>query len=146
MPWSASRSWRHDSTARASAPGPNPDLWSAGLNLGFAGFTIGGSYAEQNDAGTEDGEVFDVGVSYETGPWGFSFTFQHGENVDDENPGTDEELDQYLLGISYKLAKGVALNAYGAYVEFDEDVSDGGSGNGDDIDAWVLGTAIKINF
>jgi hypothetical protein len=60
--------------------------------------------------------------------------------------GTDEELDQYLLGISYKLAKGVALNAYGAYVEFDEDVSDGGGGSGDDIDAWVIGTAVKISF
>jgi len=130
----------------ASAPGPNPDIWSASLNLGYAGVTINGSYAEQNDAGTEDGEVWDVGVSYETGPWGFSVTFQHGENVDDKNPGTDEELDQFGLGASYKLAKGIALNAYGAYVDFDEDdVSDGG-GSGDDIDAWVLGTAIKINF
>ena len=129
----------------ASAPGPNPNIWSAGLNLGYAGVAISGSYAEQNDAGTEDGEVWDVGVSYETGPWGFSVTFQHGENVDDKNPGTDEELDQFRLGASYKLAKGIALNAYGAYVDFDEDVSDGG-GSGDDIDAWVLGTAIKINF
>ena len=133
-----------------TAPPPRPartrTSWGVGLNLGFAGFTVGGSYAEQDDAGTEDGEVFDLGVSYETGPWGVSFTFQHGENVDDENPGADEELDQYLLGISYALAKGVALNAYGAYVDFDEDVSDGGEGSGDDVDGWVLGTAIKISF
>ena len=87
-----------------------------------------------------------MGVSYETGPWGFSVTYFNGENVDDENPGTDEELDQFLVGIAYKLAKGVTLNAFGAYVEFDEDVSDGGGGSGDDVDAFVIGTGIKISF
>ena len=77
-----------------------------------------------------------MGISYETGPWGFSVIFQHGENVDDKNPVTDEELDQFLLGASYKLAKGIALNAYGAYVDFDEDVSDGGGGSeGEDAGA-----------
>ena len=27
----------------------NPQIWSAGLNLGYAGFTVGGSVAEQNN-------------------------------------------------------------------------------------------------
>jgi predicted porin len=126
----------------------DPQVWSAGLNLGFSGFTVGGSYAEQTGASSVrmNGEVWDVGVSYETGPWGLSVTFQHGENVDDENPGFGKELDQFLLGASYRLAEGVALNAFGGYVEFDEDVSVGGGGSGDDIDAWVIGTAVKINF
>jgi predicted porin len=137
--------WGTASAADASGA-PDPDIWSAGLNLGFAGFTIGGSYAEQNDAGVVDGEAYDAGISYETGPWGVSFTYQHGENVDDENPLTDEELDQFLVGVAYKLAKGVDLNAYGAYVEFDEELSDAGVGNGDDIDAFVIGTGIKISF
>ena len=130
----------------ATAPGPNPDIWSAGINLGFGGFLVGGSYAEQNDAGTENGEAWDLGVSYTTGPWGVSFTYMHGENVDDENPFADEELDQFLLGASYTIAKGVVFNAYGAYVEFDEEVSDGGGGSGDDVEAWVIGTAIKLSF
>jgi hypothetical protein len=129
-----------------SAPGPDPEIWSAGINLGYAGFTIGGSFAEQNDAGTEDGQAYDVGISYETGPWGFSATWHHGENVDDENPGRDEELDQFLLGAAYKIGKGVTANGYAAYVDFDEDVSDGGGGNGDDLDAFVIGTGIVIKF
>ncbi len=79
-------------------------------------------------------------------PWGAAFIYMHGEKVDDENPGTDEELDQLLLGVSYRLAKGVALNAYGAYVEFDEELSDGGGGSGDDIETFVIGTGIKISF
>ena len=80
------------------------------------------------------------------GPWGFSVTYFHGENVDDENPFADEELDQFLVGAYYKIAKGVMFNAYGAYLEFDEDVSDGGGGTGDDIDAFVIGTAIRLDF
>ena len=97
-----------------------------------------------------NGEIWDVGASYTTGPWGFSVTYFHGENVDDDNAGIgifkDEELDQFLLGVSYKIAKGVVFNAYGAYVEFDEDVSDGGGGGGDDIEAFVIGTAVKVSF
>ncbi len=124
----------------------DPTIWSAGLNLGYAGFTIGGSYAEQSGAGLVNGESWDAGVSYETGPWGFSFTYFHGENVDNENPGTDEENDQYLLGAAYTVAKGVKLNGYLGYMEFDEDLSDGGVGNGDDLDAYIIGTGMIINF
>ena len=124
----------------------DPQVWSGGLNLGFSGFTIGGSYGEQTGAGVKNGEVWDLGVSYEIGPWGVSFTFLHGENIDDESPGFDDEVDQFLLGLSYNLTTGVNLNAYGAYVDFAEERSDGGGGGGDDIDAWVIGTAVKINF
>jgi outer membrane protein OmpU len=115
----------------------DPGIWSAGLNLGYAGFKIGGSYAEQNDAGLLNGESYDAGISYETGPWGFSATWFHGQNKGNGdgdgmfalNPangkisvGTvaergDEEIDQYLLGVKYVLAKGVVLNGFGAYVD-----------------------------
>jgi predicted porin len=132
----------------AAAPGPNPDIWSAGLNLGFAGFTVGGSYAEQNDAGSADGKSYDAGISYETGPWGFSVTWFHGENEASQAfESGDEELDQYLVGVNYKLAKGVSLGAFGAYLDFD-DASDDGSGESTDgsIDGWVIGTGIKVSF
>jgi len=132
--------------------GSNPTIWSVGGNLGYAGFTIGGSYADQSGAGTANGHAWDAGISYETGPWGFSFTYFHGENVDNDC-GTlclgnnDEELDQYLVGVSYALAKGVDLNAFGAYVDFEGATLtvDNGSGN-TDIDGWVIGTGIKISF
>jgi outer membrane protein OmpU len=132
----------------------NPDLWSAGLNLGHAGFKIGGSYAEQNDAGIINREAYDLGASYETGPWGLSFTWFYGENVgSSDSDGAavptftaaigDEEIDQFLLGISYQLAKGAALNGFGAYVDFDDD-------NGDltreDVEAFVVGSAIRVDF
>jgi hypothetical protein len=76
----------------------------------------------------------------------------NGENVDDENfflgnTGSDEQLDQYLLGVSYTLAKGVALNGFGAYADLNEDDGDAGAGtSGNDVDGWVVGTGIKISF
>lgn len=152
--------------------GDDPQIWSAGLNLGYAGFTIGGSFAEQNNTIARDGQAYDAGISYETGPWGFSFTYMHGRNTDNETvecdfavPGFDptvdcvanpftglgniETLKQYLLGANYALAEGVALSAFGAYVDFDEDVGDNGGPNvltGDDVDGWVVGTGIQISF
>jgi len=142
-------SGRYGIASNDAPGGDNPQIWSAGLNLGFAGVTVGGSFAEQNNAGTEDGQAYDVGISYGTGPWGVSFTYFKGENVNDETPtaltGNDEELAQYLAGVTYKLATGVTLMGFGAYVDFEEDTGDAG-GSGDDVDGFVIGTGIKVSF
>ncbi len=120
----------------ATAPGSNPDIWSAGLNPGFAGFKVGGSssYAGQNDAETRDGQARDAGVSCETGARGFPVTCFCGENVGNGDgskdatlnaDGTtsaatfvaevgDETLEQYLLGVSCTLAKGVGVQRLSA--------------------------------
>ena len=121
--------------------GRDATIWSGGLNIGFGGFTIGGSYAEQNGNShrRRNGESYDAGVSYTTGPWGVSFTYFHGENQDNDGPG-DEEVDQFLVGLSYDLAKGVNIGGYGAYVDFDED------NNTNNIDGFIIGTGIKIKF
>jgi predicted porin len=120
-----------------STSGSDPAAWSAGLNLGMSGFTIGGSYADWNKAGGNM-ETFDLGVSYATGPWGVSFTYVHSELNDDENG----EIDKFLLGMDYKLAKGIRLGAFGIYVDGDSD-----SGlESYDGDGWILGTDIKLNF
>ena len=133
--------------ASNSTNSDDPEVWGAGLNLGYGGVSIGGSFAEQNDSGTEDGIGYDAGVSYMTGPWGFSFTYHHGENVDDEKPfpGADEEVDLFLLGSSYKLAKGVNINAFVGYVDFEENMGDA-DGPGDDVTGFAIGSGIKINF
>jgi len=126
----------------------NPEIYSFGLNLGFAGFTVGGSFAEQNESGAQDGRSFDVGVSYETGPWGVSFTYQNGENVDNEAPvaGADEELDLLLGAVSYDIAKGVDANLWVGYADFDEEVADDGTRGGDDLDGFTIGGGIRLRF
>ena len=130
--------------------GPDATIWSGGLNLGFGGFTIGGSYAEQNhnSSARRNGFSYDLGASYTTGPWGVSFTYQHGNNQGNVDPDGTAEVgretsNQYLVGLSYDLAKGVNLGAYGAYVDFND--ADGGDSD-DSIDGFIIGTGIKIKF
>ena len=124
------------------AAGPDtPTVYAFGVNLGYAGFTLGGSFAEANEhnAGVDDGIAYDAGVSYATGPWTFSMTYFHGENG--EIGGTSDEQDSFGAAVDYKLAKGVRLNMFGAYVDLDA-----GAGPASDIDGWVIGTGIGLSF
>ncbi len=124
------------------AAGPDtPTVYAFGVNLGYAGFTIGGSFAESNEhaAGVDDGRAYDVGVSYATGPWTFSLTYFHGENG--EPGGATMEQDTFGAAVDYKLAKGVRLNLFAAYVDYDS-----AAGPGSDVDGWVIGTGIGLSF
>jgi len=120
----------------------DPEVYAFGLNVGYAGFKVGGSYAKSSDSGflAQDGEFFDLGVSYTTGPWGMSFTYSHGENEVTAG-GPDSELDQYIAGVTYKLGPGVTAGAYAGYADFDAP-----GGNAGDIDGFYVGTGFKLNF
>ncbi|MEL6197818.1 MAG: porin [Pseudomonadota bacterium] len=139
----------------------SPMVYGFGLNVGFAGVTVGGSFAEQNNAPGEDGTSWDVGIAYETGPWGFSFSYFNGENQDNEfltsaDPvlaSATEEVDLFVVGVNYALAQGVDLNLFGAYVDFDEEFTStdigtisAGDPGGDDVDGFVVAGAIALSF
>ena len=139
-------------TADERGPGvSDSETFGAGVDIGFGGVTIGGSFAEVRgtDWGIADGEAHQLGISYETGPWVFSGSYFYGWNYDNEHLGFGprESFESVTLAGSYKLAKGVRLNLFGAYVNFDEQVSDAGFGtNGDDIDGFVIGTGIGLSW
>jgi hypothetical protein len=123
-------------TASSSTSGKDPEAWSVALNLGFSGFTVGASYADFNKA-AGGMETWDVGVSYATGPWGVSFTYLRSDL--DSNAG---DIDKYLLGMDYKVAKGVRIGAFGIYEQADSKSND----EDWDGDGFVIGTGIKLNF
>ncbi len=111
-----------------------------GLNLGYAGFTFGGSYYHSNNAIDDDGDTdaFDIGISYETGPWGVSFTYLHSETeirVDDD----ENENDHFELGLSYALGPGITAVASGQYRDEDNEVID-------DSDGWAFAIGTKLSF
>lgn len=125
--------------------GSDSSIWALGLRVGFGGFTVGGSYAEQNGASSAraNGEAWGVGAAYETGPWALSLEYFHGSNQDNDAllSSDDEELEQFLVQIAYSVGQGVTVGAFGAWVDFDEDAS-----NDLDIDGFVLGTGISLGF
>lgn len=113
----------------------DPEVWAAGLNLGFSGVTVGGSFATQDGGSAiNEGEFYDVGLSYETGPWAASLTYSHSDY--DVNDG---EVDRYLVGANYALGPGVTAGVYGAYVE-ESNVQ------ASDVDGFIIGTGFKLSF
>ena len=131
-------SGRYDWADDESAAGSDPSLWSAGINLGYAGFTIGGSYANTDDMGANTGRGFDVGVSYETGPWGVSFTYFNGE-ADASAAAGDTEYQAYEGAASYALGPGVTAVGSVSYQNLDADT-------GSDAETWAVIGAFKLRF
>ena len=111
----------------------DPTEYALGMTVGYAGFSVGGSYGNaDNDRGSER-DFFDVGVSYTTGPWATSFTYSNTDNND------VSEVDQFIAGVNYKLGPGVLAGAYAGYMDVDVD-------NGEDLDGFVIGTGFKLSF
>ncbi len=122
----------------------DPQEWTVGGNVGFGGFTIGGSYKDTNarrtwsgldgaglpswranEAGAYDENSWDVGISYESGPWGFNLAYGR---MDAESrwgtssniiydPSTDvstdgiyhyeAEAESWIGGITYRYGPGM---------------------------------------
>jgi predicted porin len=124
--------------------GADSEVWSVGSQLGFGGFTLGGAYSEQTGASSAraNGQIWNVGVAYETGPWAMSIEYVNGENQDNAAGANDDEtLEQFMAQLTYSIAKGVRVSAFAAWLDFDEDAS-----SNDDIDGFVIGTALALSW
>ena len=123
----------------------DPNRWAVGLNLGFAGFTVGGSVAfgdNDIDGVTEDDleefTVYDVGATYTFDAVTVGLGWSHGEY---ETGDGDDELDHIQLGAAYALGEGVTLAAMAGMFEYDDD-GPGGSDN----EGWQVGIGTGLNF
>ena len=105
---------------RAEDDGPNtdPEQWSAGINLGTAGFTIGGSVGIEDSDRTDEGTSFDIGASYGSGPWAVGVQYFHSE-VEGAAGGGDDELNAAKAGISYAVGPGITASATLMWAEWD---------------------------
>ena len=83
-----------------------PETWSVGLQVGFGGFRVGGSYGT-SDGTAVDSDAFDVGVSYTFGPAAVSATYFDGSN--DLGVGTEETFSGIDLAGKYTMGPGVSL-------------------------------------
>src|SRR3546814_728323 len=129
-----------------SAPnGANePEAWNAGLVVGFGGFQLGGSYADSSDTNNgTDGEAYNVGVSYTTGPLGVSLNYFNGEvegNLGSGGTVAQTEQDTFHLAANYTLGPGVVASATLGHAVFESDDVAG------EQEATYLVTGIKLSF
>jgi outer membrane protein OmpU len=103
--------------------------WQAGAQVGFAGFTVGGSYVDLEDFAYKN--AWNVGATYATGPFGVGVSYSTQEGEDGV-----QDIDLISVGGTYTLAPGVALQADYYNYEF--------SGNGLEGDLVILST--KVTF
>jgi predicted porin len=130
-----------DVSATYATADPTPvssDLeeWNAGVNVGFHGLTVGGSYRESENptTGFQKYEAYDVGVAYETGPWKISAQFAEHEGALAGEPY--ENGYRYLISARYKVAKGLR---FGAGFQRDLDIL-----NEEEGTAFILESALKF--
>jgi predicted porin len=115
------------------------EAWAIGLNIGFSGFTVGGSYGENNNGanGVVDSTGWDVGASYSTGPWGVSLGYMHNET--EIGPLGDDERDLVEAAASYALGPGITI--VGSVQWMDED-----NVSTNDTDGWAAAIMSKLSF
>jgi hypothetical protein len=86
--------------------------FSAGVQVGFGGFTVSAAMGTENDdAAGQEIKTMASSIAYNAGPMGVSFAFMSSK--DDQN---DDKNSQYEVGASYKVGPGVTALAsiYGA--------------------------------
>lgn len=112
--------------------------YALGLNLSYLGFTVGGSYGDADDSlqltgANGNNDFWNVGLGYETGPFGASISYFNSE------VGTNE-FDNLIVGADYKLAPGLV-----PYVEvnfFDLDAA----GTAADNEGTAVLAGTQLNF
>jgi len=90
-----------------------------GLTVGMAGFTVGGGYNSYNDLrgattatkANSDGNGYELGVAYETGPITASVDYSKVSLKGDTSVAGDNKDTKWMVAGTYDLGAGVALNA-----------------------------------
>lgn len=133
-------------TAREAAGADNFQQVKVGAMVGVAGFSIAGSYANQlegktnaTNTVTNEGQSYDIGASYSTGPWGASVTYFHGEQEDTIATAGDDEATAVVGAVSYALGPGITTSFSLMYGELEDE-----GGANSDATVGILGIAISF--
>ncbi len=124
------------------------EIWGVGAKVDFAGFSVGGGYADFNDtgitkantaAGADAGTWWDVAASYTTGPWTASVGAFFGSN--DNTTGLGEsEVDIYSIGVTYKFAPGLDIKGDYNFIDVDN------AGTATDNEGSTAVLSVQVSF
>ena len=124
----------------------DPEELGFGANIGFAGFTLGGSWYQSEDLGLTsfavpaatglEEEVWTVGVSYGTGPWTVGVAYLNDEL---STAGGSIEMDTWQTGGGYNLGSGVDVG-------LDLQMSNVDYNALGDYDAMSAGLVLSVSF
>ncbi|SEL17082.1 Outer membrane protein (porin) [Roseovarius nanhaiticus] len=122
----------------------DPETWALGFQVGFADFTFGGSYAENDNGvanGAGDSSGYSLGMTYDiAGPWAVEALAYIGET---DVGASNADYEAYRIGASRDLGPGVDWDIY--VVQLDADNGGVGAANRD-VSGTVIGTGINLSF
>ena len=121
------------------------EVWGLGGEIGYAGFTLGASYRQIDDAAAlpgTDRQDWNIGLAYETGPWTFAGAYAHGEQDAGTGISGEDEIDHFEAGVTYALGPGISVVGGVQYVDLEDNLGAPGNEN----EAWVglLGTRLSF--
>ena len=123
--------------------------YAFGLNLSFAGLTVGGSYAIMDEFGSNrapgvgdvEAKYWTAGAGYAVGPFSASVTYLDSTITNGAGAGADGELQNLVVGADYQLAPGLVPYVEVSFFETD----DGTAGTVDNKgQVFIVGT--QVNF
>jgi predicted porin len=129
----------------------NPWGASGGMQVSYAGFTLGGSYGQQNgdapDGYSFNGQAWDVGASYTTGPYTVGITYIKGENDGLRSANETQFMDQGVVSGTYNLGPGVDwVGGIFLYDANGEKEQVAGTSDIEDNSGWGVATGLKLSF
>ena len=125
------------------------DEWNSGMNLSYAGVTVGGSFRRSIDGRqaesrwSGDGHAWDAGVAYEGGPWRVSYVYFGSQMKNDLTLAGKDRLQVHQVSGKYNLGPGVDLLGTVGTAQFrGQDAADATRRNR----GWSMMTGVEINF
>jgi len=134
-------------------PGPKDGVqeWSAGTQLSYGNFTVGGAYRVINSDGgatngalggaVSSGRVWDAGVQYATGPYAVSFFYLNSQRDGAATLGEDE-AEIYQVSGKYSMGPGVDVLATVGRAEFEDEAKTAATQN----KGWAVMTGLSLAF
>ncbi|MCW9036179.1 MAG: porin [Rhodospirillales bacterium] len=89
-------------------------------SVSFAGFTLGGSFRDYHTESAADpmvGDVYNIGIGYETGPYNFTLTRYRSAFQGSTAVAGDDTITNHSIGVSYNMGGGIKANA--GYTDFE---------------------------
>lgn len=128
----------------ATAPGNNSikDI-SAGLQLGFGGFLVGGGYRNMDVKGaTEDGYAWGLGVTWTGGPFAIGANYLTSKVEGLAATAADDKYRQIMLSAAYTMGPGVDLIGSVFHLKYTDE---GGANANKNSGVGVL-TGLRLSF
>ncbi len=111
-------------TAVSSAFGTGSGVAGPIIAAHTAGFSSGGILAFApgtftSDVNSTEGQSWDAGVSYTTGPWSFGAIYFYGETEGSVRNGDEDVLQAVEAGVEYAVGPGIRTNLSALYANYD---------------------------